>query len=208
MFGLILPGQRIQTQINQIDASHFIFEINTVHLNFFSVFLLDLAFPENYGASVHFQWHGRTDWTYLGLLSNDKQSAIFKIGGTKADNIDGEDIMDDSVLTARLGLSIEPLEGILEQSRQLQFSKKSSQISLASKSKQIAPLQMVSRIVENLYNYCVSFSKALPSDGFSVFPQANVAGLFIPIKAIQEWYSSALKRLGSDPSMFNDTQMD
>jgi hypothetical protein len=59
----------------------------------------------------------------LGILSNDKPSAIFKLGGMKSQARSLDVLMDDSVgafeatkgTVAQLGISIEPLEEVQRQ---------------------------------------------------------------------------------------------
>ncbi|KAI8901338.1 hypothetical protein BC833DRAFT_578366 [Globomyces pollinis-pini] len=52
-------------------------------INHIVIFLLGQPFPEGFGATVHFLWPSTTNpsWVFLGILTNDKPSAIFKLGG-------------------------------------------------------------------------------------------------------------------------------
>jgi protein Hikeshi len=59
-------------------------------------------------------------WVYLGILTNEKPSAIFKLGGTKnqfksADNLMEEDgpFLATSETIAQIGISVEPISSVL-----------------------------------------------------------------------------------------------
>lgn len=67
-------------------------------------------------------------WVFLGILTNDKPSAIFKLGGNKTKSQDIS--MDDNLafqpttgFVAQLGISIEPLEEVMRQQQVFNQSK-------------------------------------------------------------------------------------
>jgi Protein of unknown function (DUF775) len=84
-----------------------------------------VPFPDGYGATVHFFWPGK-GFQLLGMLSNEKPSAIFRLRGTfssaSAQSSDAQTVFSQqgvdqqgSDVTAILGLSIEPLAQIQAQ---------------------------------------------------------------------------------------------
>ena len=78
---------QVQTQAQQVDETHCVFSIdNAASVNHIVIFLTGtIPFPDGMGGAVHFSWprpEGH-QWQYLGYISNEKPSAIFKISGVK-----------------------------------------------------------------------------------------------------------------------------
>ena len=106
MFGLIITGRPISTNLKQIDATHFTFQLeNAQTIKHLVVFLLN-PLPVGFKVTVHLHWPSK-EWVLLGILSNDKPSAIFKV--TLQNSSDDEMQVE---ATAELGLSIEPDDGL------------------------------------------------------------------------------------------------
>ena len=78
MFGCVVAGRLLQTNLQQVDETHAFFELPAASsINHISVFLLGtgdqtlvsgnamslmviaVPFPEGYGATVHFHWPGK-----------------------------------------------------------------------------------------------------------------------------------------------------
>ena len=82
-------------------------------------------FPEGTGGAVYFSWPPTqpelsgegASWQYLGMISNQKPSAIFKISKIKTKPLNrniglsfsGGNTMQQTVINAQLGISIESL---------------------------------------------------------------------------------------------------
>nr|CAG8644206.1 14082_t:CDS:2 [Entrophospora candida] len=84
MFGCIVAGRLIQTNLQQVDVNKYIFELpDAASINHIVVFLLGtIPFDPGYAATVHFLWPGSEGgWKLLGMLSNEKPSAIFRLRG-------------------------------------------------------------------------------------------------------------------------------
>jgi len=68
----------------QVSDTQFLFEIagaNTI--NHLCVFMTGVApLPPDMAAGIYLSWPDYSRWTFLGYISNDKPSAIFRIGGT------------------------------------------------------------------------------------------------------------------------------
>lgn len=87
MFGCVVAGRLVQTNLQQVDATRFVFVLDDArNINHMAVFLTGaIAFPPGYGATVHFGWpkDGQMSWQFLGCLTNEKPSAIFKVSSFK-----------------------------------------------------------------------------------------------------------------------------
>ncbi|OBZ66461.1 Protein OPI10 [Grifola frondosa] len=156
MFGCCVAGRLLQTNLQQVDESHAIFELpNANTINHICVFLLGtVPFPEGYGATVHFYWPGK-GFQLLGMLSNDKPSAIFRLRGTfTAQSTDTHAVFSGAAtsdITAILGLSIEPLPRIM-----LEVATLPSALARGGNPAADATL-MAERIVKHLFNYISGF---------------------------------------------------
>jgi len=126
MFGCCVAGRLLQTNLQQIDETKAAFELPAAEtINHICVFLLGtVPFPDGYGATVHFFWPGK-GFQLLGMLSNEKPSAIFRLRGNFVSqssssqaafsNPEQPTTAAPGGVTAVLGISIEPLPQILEQ---------------------------------------------------------------------------------------------
>ncbi|TFK53251.1 DUF775-domain-containing protein [Heliocybe sulcata] len=186
MFGCCVAGRLLQTNLQQIDETHAAFELpNAASINHVCVFLLGtVPFPDGYGASVHFFWPGR-GFQLLGMLSNEKPSAIFRLRGSfSAQNTSsaahsafssGTNTPTD--VTAILGLAIEPLPTIAAQIAQLPSAVQKSQQQPQGLGD---PTVLAEKVVKHLFNYVSGFV-----GGSGVTPDSAV-----PMGMIARWYES------------------
>ncbi|KAJ2583977.1 hypothetical protein EV177_010117, partial [Coemansia sp. RSA 1804] len=108
MFGCIVAGRLVQTNLQQVDVNKYVFELSDAHsINHIVVFLLGtIPFEPGYAATVHLLWPNKS-WQLLGVLSNDKPSAIFRLKSTLTPEEAAARMPSTS---AELGISIEPLQ--------------------------------------------------------------------------------------------------
>ncbi|KAG4302314.1 hypothetical protein PCANB_001594 [Pneumocystis canis] len=217
MFGVICAGRSIQTNVQQIEDTKFIFILeNAALINHIIVFLLpDKSFQENFGATVHFQYSGKS-FQLLGGLSNKKPSAIFRLKNVPgSDNTNfGEDVMQDSLefaqpVSAVLGISIEPLLSIEQQLLSLstvQQSQKnlenSKEISLPAPSIQV----IIQKILTNLYNFIIGFVTSQLPHSAQLLGNIQIDNSYIPLKAFQDWHSKFSSKLSVDPNFLEKDQ--
>ncbi|TPX32055.1 hypothetical protein SmJEL517_g04769 [Synchytrium microbalum] len=220
MFGCIVAGRMVQTNLQQVQPTKYLFELTDAqNINHVVVFLTE-GLPAGFACTVFLHWPGAstTSWRLLGMISNDKPSAIFKLGGKEwfqSQVQSTNDLMVDEVpisITAQLGISIEPIESVFSQISTLpQLPHTSSLMSMMgssdanmmqSESTALVPardpVRMVSLIIENLYNYLTSFAvntSQIPSATFG-----STEATYIPAKALQEWYFKTNGKLKMDPS--------
>ncbi|ORX52537.1 hypothetical protein BCR36DRAFT_582485 [Piromyces finnis] len=193
MFGCIVAGRLIQTDVKQVDSNKYVFELPQAQdINHIVVFMTGtMPFPDGYAATVHFYWpQPIPDWRLLGMLSNDKPSAIFKLANAKSipsDSPFGGPMMGG--VSAELGISIEPIDQVIAQIQSSEAVIASSKASTMANAEKIT-----TKIIENLYNYCSSFSSSLLT---------NERGeQFFPLKVIQDWHNNTLRKVKTNPNYF------
>ncbi|KII91494.1 hypothetical protein PLICRDRAFT_38256 [Plicaturopsis crispa FD-325 SS-3] len=190
MFGCCVAGRLLQTNLQQVDETHALFELPAAGtINHICVFLLGtVPFPDGYGATVHFFWPGK-GFQLLGMLSNDKPSAIFRLRGTfSADATSANPTAFTNTVsggagdnvTAVLGLSVEPLSTIEPQIATLH-----SALVRPGSDPSKDPTLLAERIVKHLFNYISGF---VP--GGTVSPDA-----MIPMSVLARWYDSFLGKV-------------
>ncbi|TCD64158.1 hypothetical protein EIP91_004471 [Steccherinum ochraceum] len=158
---------------------------NAESINHLCVFLLGtVPFPDGYGATVHFFWPGK-GFQLLGMLSNEKPSAIFRLRGTftsQSANAHAHATFTaaaSSGVTAILGLSIEPLSQISQQVAVLP-----SAVATRNTGAPDATL-LAERVVKHLFNYISGFVS-----GGAVTQETAV-----PMAVIARWYDNFLTKV-------------
>lgn len=156
-------------------------------------------FDAAFGASIYVNSDVGTSqgrpWRFLGVLSNDKPSAIFKLSemhkvGTNHTN----EAQTASVL--EIGISIEPLT-VLDQLLMENSSTAIVPVSTLKDNAVARPLVVAQRVGEHLFNYLISFARRAAD--------AAATGLdlqVVPVKAVQDWYNSLVRRASTDPDGF------
>ncbi|KAI0089584.1 hypothetical protein BDY19DRAFT_111343 [Irpex rosettiformis] len=203
MFGCCVAGRLLQTNLQQIDETHACFELpEAENINHICVFLLGPAFPVGYGATVHLFWPGK-GFQLLGMLSNDKPSAIFRLRGNFSSQTSASaqsifsgvstptaDVSPHGV-TALLGLAIEPLPQIMQEINVLQ------QGLLAQRGSPVADVTLLAeRIVKHLFNYLAGFAIGGP-----LTPDVAV-----PMGTIVRWYESFISKVRNSGIGFLENQ--
>ncbi|KAI9099293.1 hypothetical protein DFS34DRAFT_617070 [Phlyctochytrium arcticum] len=225
MFGCIAAGRLVQTNMQQVDATKYVFELDDpASINHIVVFMTGVQpFPPGYAATVHFLWP-RPDvppqWQLLGMLSNEKPSAIFKLGGSKSsvaslfthtsssDSMDSMSSTPATLITpavaagipAQLGISVEPIEVVMAQVAQLGTGTANGAAKPTGALTKISdPGVIAQKLLESLYNHCSSFAGNLPPGATALFGM-DWNSTFIPLKAVQDWFNSMQRKLKNDPT--------
>jgi hypothetical protein len=202
MFGCLVAGRPVQTDLREVDETHALFELPAAStINHIAVFLLGtIPFPEGFGATVHFHWPTKGT-QLLGMLSNEKPSAIFRVRGT----FDSTSTATQSAFTsasltptaaaaadvpAILGFSLEPLPQIQAQMMSIRSSTTTTAVGSSGAVATPAPdpTLLAEKIVKNLFNYVSGF---VPGGGSgSVTPNSVV-----PMGVIAKWYEKFLTKV-------------
>ncbi|KAF8924130.1 hypothetical protein EDD21DRAFT_390853 [Dissophora ornata] len=152
MYGCIVAGRLVQTNLQQVDVNKFTFQLDDAeNINHIVVFLLGtVPFQPGYAATVHLLWPNKT-WQLLGMLSNEKASAIFRLRAAAAHSRShlpfpgggaGNDMSMDTPgmsstaapITATLGISMEPIDTVMAQIATLSPSSSSNATAYSSSS--------------------------------------------------------------------------
>jgi len=213
MFGCVVAGRLLQTNLQQVDETNALFELPAASsINHISVFLLGtIPFPEGYGAMVHFHWPGK-GFQLLGMLSNEKPSAIFRLRGTFTPNSTASQNAFSSVMqaaptaadvTAILGFSVEPLAQIQAQMMSMPAQKLSANANLNTTGALSKPgpdaTLLAEKIVKNLFNYVSGF---VPGGGSGMVTADSV----VPMSVIAKWYEKFLSKVKAGGVGFLDRE--
>ncbi len=189
----------MNTNVEQVDANSFVLSLEQVDtINHVVVFLTgQVPFSQGYGGSVYFGWPspeaGGISWQFLGHISNDKPSAIFKIAKIKAaeqsSNPFSLQLMQSlaySPSNAQIGIMVEPLAEISQ--------KTVSPDTVASQVQSFTEFSQ--KMLENFFNYASSFA---------VSPSQSVldsSAIYVPIDVLQKWYAKFERRLQANPQFW------
>ena len=190
---------QVNTNVEQVDANSFVLGLEEADtINHVVVFLTgQVPFSQGFGGSVYFGWpspeSGGISWQYLGYISNDKPSAIFKITKLKAaehisTNPFSSQLMHSlcSPTNAQIGIMVEPLAEISQ--------KTVSPDTVASQVQSFTEFSQ--KMLENFFNYASSFAVS-PGQGM-LQPSAT----YIPMDVLQKWYTNFERRLQANPQFW------
>ncbi|OLL21685.1 Protein OPI10 [Neolecta irregularis DAH-3] len=199
MFGCIVAGRLVQTNIEQIDQTHFLFNLEDgAAINHIVIFLLPSnPFPEGFSATVHFQWQDGP-FQLLGAIMNSKPSAIFRLRGQFPGSTPNPFVSSPSI---KIGISVESTDLVQSQIERLQPPTSSTQTAtraLTSISTSIPVI--VERIVKNLYNYMTSFTTENLPEGTISLAMIDPNISYVPLRALKNWQERLLSRLNADPT--------
>ncbi|KAG9076924.1 hypothetical protein FS749_011232 [Ceratobasidium sp. UAMH 11750] len=207
MFGICVAGRLLQTECQQIDETHVAFTIESAsNVNHICVFMLGtVPFPPGFAATVHFHWPGK-GFQLLGMLSNEKPSAVFRLRGTYAaahhqshstisSATAAMNTASDNV-TAVLGIAVEPIPAVEAQIAS-SADNRIVKAGAAGGSTLSDPAALAERVVKHLFTYLSSFV----SDPGSLSPETVV-----PLNIIRRWYDSFLTKIRSGGVGFLENQ--
>ncbi|KAK9448024.1 uncharacterized protein V1518DRAFT_419479 [Limtongia smithiae] len=203
MFGAICAGRPVQTNLEQVDPTKYVFRIEDgAKVNHIVVFLLPGAvLGEGMAASVYFQWPGKP-FRLLGSVSNTKPSAIFRVNQrTQPSSVPGssmDDMTDDlnpaaDPIEILLGISLEPeqqVEAQLSAVRSTTLSPvtgalmRPGQINNSAVADPSSIAGLANRIVSHAFNFLSGF--------------ATAEGM-VPLKAFSDWWAKFQNKLAVDP---------
>lgn len=213
MFGVIISGRPVLTEAQTISPTQLAFSIpSTPAFSHIVVFLLPgNALPSDSAAAVYAQLPSSTEFTFLGAIANEKQSAIFKINNKNIGihtSAGVDDAMtDDSAApmaggNITLGISLEPVAQVAASMANLKANSNSQAASDSgmqlvktgqgqsggAATSTVTTKLLAQRIIANAYNFLASFAGNGPG-GNDV----------VPLKSFQDWWTKFEKKVELDP---------
>lgn len=193
MLGVIVSGRLVQTDFQRIDENKFLINIpDADNINHVVVFLTGtLPLPVGMAGSVYFSWpdpNAPPTWQYLGYLSNNKPSAIYKISQLKKlhemDTTSPMSVFGAQPIShiAQIGVSIENESAVM-------------QLTPASSSPSTY-LQFGQKMLENFFNFASSFAVTQAQ----MVPNPNET--FVPLSTLQTWFTNFQRRLEQNPNFW------
>ena len=214
-FGVVLPSRSVLTDPLTVSPTQYAFTFSDQpHFSYIVVFLLPgFTLPEETLAGVYIQLPGSApSFSLLGVLANDKQSAIFKVNtgrqGNGAVAVPEDTMIDDDAssmptpgaVTAgsvTLGISIEPAATLTAQLETLKAPQPQPSTTLVSATKKThqpsstppSTRVLAQRIIKDAFNFLASFAGSTNMGGPEV----------VPLKSFQDWWTKFERKIESDP---------
>ncbi|KAI2809617.1 hypothetical protein BLOT_000766 [Blomia tropicalis] len=208
-FATIVSGRLVQTDFQQVETSKFLITIPEAdNINHLVVFLTGLIpLPDGTAGAVYFSFPdplAPPTWFYLGYISNQKPSAIFKITKLKQMATNGAMISSGGMgfsysqpiisHVAQIGISIEPLNNVFQLTSDPSVNAESGNASQLSKFE-----EFINKAAENMFNYCSSFANTALY--FARNPSTS-SQQFVPLATINEWYQRYMRNLKQNPNFW------
>lgn len=198
-FGLIVCGRLVSTDFQPVDTNKFLTTIsNADSINHIVIFLTGTSpLRSDLGACVYFSWPDSSSppvWQYLGYISNEKPSTIFRITKFRSNNNNinetfGQNFngfnFNQSIVPhhAQIGISIEPLSQITQLTPDLGVNPINAE----------SIQRLASNTAQNLLNYAASFAQRVLS---------NSNDQYVPLSVIYQWYQNFIRKLEQNPNFW------
>ena len=188
----------MSTNFQPASENQFVVTLDNVSaVNHIVIFLTgEVPFSEGFGGEIYFGWPseaGGISWQYLGYITNEKPSAIFKLGKMKPEDALANPLAlaqgqfsSVSANAALLAISVEAQAVIAEKVAAAN----------TSASTVVSQVEFCRKMAESFYNYASSF--AITQAQMS--PAPNVP--FVPLNVVTQWYDSFQKKLANDPNFW------
>ncbi|CAG0921546.1 unnamed protein product [Notodromas monacha] len=192
MFGVLVSGRLAQTDFVQADPTHFLLTINDAdNINYVVVFMTGTTpFPDDMGGGVYFSWpsaEAPPQWQYLGQISNEKPSAIFRISRLKSSGLEASSVPvgfgQKVTHNAQIGISLEPLQVLRSMTPAVETSAELAAVGF---------VEFTQRMLESFLNFVTSFSQTQGQ----MSPAPNE--IFVPLSYVQTWYQNFERRLAQN----------
>lgn len=153
-----------------------------------------------YGASIYANTDVGTaqgrPWKFLGVLTNEKPSAVFKLSDTH--KLVARPTDQDNAIPKLLEIGIS-IEQLYELDRLMMENSSTALVPAPSSSVDVMalPLVVAQRVGEHLFNYITSFARQA-NDVATMHPTLPV----VPVKVVQDWFDGLIRRASLDPASF------
>ncbi|THD20460.1 putative secreted protein [Fasciola hepatica] len=211
MFGAIVAGKpvsaayaryddiQVQTDFSPVDTNKFLLRLAPLNdVNHVVVFLTGtVPLPDQLGAGVYLgiQRQEALIWYFLGVLTNERPSAIYKVGNLRKSAQLGNGANPFGMhfdrapygevgVEAQLGISVEPLTNLPQ--RNEGFESESTGVDTMTRFTRFA--------AESLFNYVSSFAH----------DSLSSSDPLVPISSIKRWFDTILRKLSVDPTFWKN----
>ncbi|KAF1928132.1 DUF775-domain-containing protein [Didymella exigua CBS 183.55] len=192
-FGVIISGRPILTDAQVVSPTQLAYQIPAQpSFSHIVVFLLPgAALPDGTAAAVYAQLPGRSEFSLLGAIANEKPSAIFKVRSAGA-GAGGDAMVNEGASAAlALGISLEPAAQVaaaLEQKSALEASTGAgaaagTMVVHGQGQAHVDQKVLAQRIIKNCYDFLTSWG----------------SGDTVPLKAFQAWWTKFEGKIARDP---------
>ena len=160
-----------------------------------------VPFNPGFAGAIYFGWpspEGGITWQYLGYISNEKPSAIFKLAKLKQTTLNtspfsGGSFGTISATTALIGITVETVNDII--------AKQPAEDAVASTISSYN--EFCTKMLENFYNYASSFAVGQMDIAATVaHGGGNPSMTYVPMQTLQAWYNTFSKRLATNPNFW------
>eukprot|EP00045_Choanoeca_perplexa_P008336 m.77086 g.77086 ORF g.77086 m.77086 type:complete len:201 (-) comp14451_c0_seq1:1794-2396(-) len=199
MLGLLVPGRLVDVEPEQVDVNKYMFPLMAPEtVNHLSVFMTGQApFEEGLAAGIYLCWpNPEPSWHYLGFVSNEKPSALFRIAKVRPQStldvnpFDGMPVFTDAAADmAQIGVSIEPLADLLQQTE--------ANHATATTASDFAGFAAFA--VESLVNFVGSFTVRQDE---AMMRAAQGEDGWVPIGCVNKWLENTMSKLQHNPSFW------
>lgn len=216
---LFFFDEQVDIGFQQVESNKFLITIpNAESINHVVVFLTgSIQLPLGTAGCIFFSLpdpNAPPTWHYLGYLTNEKPSAIYKLTNlTQAHLRDKKEqqqkqqpgiagphsglvfsyIQEPVIHVAQIGISIETIDSVNQMVPAIETA--ASNVTLFT--------EFMNKTVGNLFNYCSSFSRTaseLMSNPFHAGSLNTVQ--YVPLSTIQTWYENYTRRLSNDQNFW------
>ena len=160
-----------------------------------------VPFSPGFAGAIYFGWpapEGDITWQYLGYISNEKPSAIFKLAKVKQSDtasnpFAGSTFGSIAQTTALVGISVESVDEIVAK----------TPAANTVPSTVTSYTEFCTKMVENFYNYATSFAVGQTDIVMTVSQTGgNSNQNYIPTQAFTNWYELFTKRFAANPDFW------
>ncbi|KAE9555020.1 hypothetical protein FO519_001766 [Halicephalobus sp. NKZ332] len=192
ILGVIASGRMVQTNFKSEDGIVFNIIIENIGtVDHIVVFLTGVTpFPESMAGSVYVRFQNSPEsFHFLGVISNEKPSAFFRISNVNTNN--------QGQMAGIYNRSFEGPSDAAEilvhvESANDAFGRVSDSKTATAKT---GFAEFQKKAMRNFVNYANSFVRTLPNGN-------GQSGQFIPIDVVNQWYNNFLKRLENNPKFW------
>ncbi|XP_065903416.1 protein OPI10 homolog [Dysidea avara] len=203
MFGIVASGRLINTDVQQASENQFFLALEQAEsVGHVVVFLTGgVPFNPGFAGAIYFGWptpEGGITWQYLGYISNEKPSAIFKLAKVKQSDVTSNPFAGSTFgaiaqTTALVGICVESVNEIVAKTP----AADTVPSTVASYN------EFCTKMLQNFYNYAASFAVGQMDIAMTVSQTGgNPSQNYVPIQTLTNWYESFSKRLAANPNFW------